>query len=362
MKKNAPMNSNQIHHPETKSQHFVPRVYLRRFATDGKRLWVFDKTTGKSYPTTVDKAGQRNRFYDVPVGGVGVPSEWEKQHIEKWLGHGEAQYGTDLDAVVAAAESGQVISTDLKQRLSLPIVTQWVRTPQFRDHLVARYELLRSQARDEADERGLSEDETERLCIERGVGLAVGEQEAAVRHAHLMLEPFAMKFTREHITDCAWVIGRNTTQSPFYTSDDPLVDCLRGFYTMFLPISSNHILLMYLPHSYPPYMAPFSLMDGSCVDLDDGQVRHFNRMQVSQCQRHVFCSANDFDLASKVADGTVPSWTAAEEHLDIPFMEINPEYVELGRGLKEGAREVQVKYAEGLERAEGKKVGHQSKT
>jgi hypothetical protein len=60
--------------PEVKRQHFVPRFYLRNFTQDGKRLFVFDKPTQKSFSVSINSIASRKRFYD-----------WTQEHVQQLL-------------------------------------------------------------------------------------------------------------------------------------------------------------------------------------------------------------------------------------------------------------------------------------
>lgn len=53
---------------ESKKHHFVPRSVLRNFTTDSGQLYVFDKFTGKSYPSWVENAAHENHFNTVDLG------------------------------------------------------------------------------------------------------------------------------------------------------------------------------------------------------------------------------------------------------------------------------------------------------
>ena len=51
---------------KTKKQHYVPQSYLKRFAHDSQRLWVFDKVSGIIFKSNVIDVAQKRYFYDLP--------------------------------------------------------------------------------------------------------------------------------------------------------------------------------------------------------------------------------------------------------------------------------------------------------
>jgi hypothetical protein len=49
-----------------KSHHFVPRFYLLRFANAKGRVFVLDKTTWRSFHTSIENVACANHFYLLP--------------------------------------------------------------------------------------------------------------------------------------------------------------------------------------------------------------------------------------------------------------------------------------------------------
>lgn len=325
---------------EVKNQHFVPRSYLRHFTNDGKHLWVYDKVTGKSFGTTVDKVAQKNRFYDVPIGSPGADPNWDKQTVERWLGKTEAGFAKDLDTLLSEVERGGSLSVGLKERLAQFIAIQSIRTPKFREHLVWQYNMLRQQIYDEGRKRGLEDEQIERLCEERGVGVEVGKQAGSVRHAHMLLGTQIGEMYCDSLVDCAWIVGRNAGMVPLYTSDAPVIQCVRGHFAIFLPLLTERILLMYHPRSLPPYMYPLGVLDGTFVDLDEDHVRHFNAMQLAESQRHIFCATDTFNTARNA----IEEWNPNSEVLDIPGWPLPEQYHEFARQFEKAGRELRERY------------------
>lgn len=49
-----------------KKQHYVQQSYLRRFSTNEKQIYVYDKVLGKDFPNGVSDVAQEHHFYRLP--------------------------------------------------------------------------------------------------------------------------------------------------------------------------------------------------------------------------------------------------------------------------------------------------------
>jgi|SRR3989442_15657141 len=50
------------------NQHYVPRFLLRNFCAGAKpRIWASDKSTGKSFETTVENVAAERDFYEAKI-------------------------------------------------------------------------------------------------------------------------------------------------------------------------------------------------------------------------------------------------------------------------------------------------------
>jgi len=76
----------------------VPQSYLKRFAHDSQRLWVFDKVSGIIFKSNVIDAAQKRYFYDLPerANNLGI----DVQSAEKVLGRGEERFSTLLNRLL----------------------------------------------------------------------------------------------------------------------------------------------------------------------------------------------------------------------------------------------------------------------
>src|SRR4051794_3307532 len=112
---------------ELKRNHYVPRMYLERFAQQG-RVWVRWRD-GKSYASNCINVAAESGFYDVKVGDDEDPPS---KAVENAL--------TDVETVVhgvfeAIDQTGEPPEPDTEQRAALAtyLALQWTRTPEQRE-------------------------------------------------------------------------------------------------------------------------------------------------------------------------------------------------------------------------------------
>ena len=96
-------------------------------------FYVFDKTTGDTYPSTVLNAASQRFFYDLPeldeVAG-------EQQALEKFFQPFETAVGPILKSIRQALYSNtfEVITKNQRIDLSIFLAVQMLRTPESREY------------------------------------------------------------------------------------------------------------------------------------------------------------------------------------------------------------------------------------
>jgi hypothetical protein len=117
-------------------QYYVSQLYLEAFARDG-HLYVFDKTTGATFPSSVRDTGSQRFFYDMPEldSAVGV-----EQALEKFFNPFETAAGAVLQDIRGSLRAGTftVITREQRIDLSLFLALQMLRTPESREHISDR--------------------------------------------------------------------------------------------------------------------------------------------------------------------------------------------------------------------------------
>lgn len=76
-----------------KHQHFVPQFYLRQFADDKEKLFVFDKPQGEVFASSTDDVAVSKHFYDVDQSFL--PEGADPQFVERNLAAVLVEVGTN---------------------------------------------------------------------------------------------------------------------------------------------------------------------------------------------------------------------------------------------------------------------------
>lgn len=301
---------------EYKKQHYVPQVYLRRFTVDGERLHVFDKLqqdpARRIRRSNVRDIAHENDFYDIvqEVLKPEVRLGHNRKMIENLLSRFDAELGSEVAHLATTAGKG-VIDPYRRALLARALGIQAVRTRDIRDTIVELYQ---------QGYEGLCRELTEKNWPGQGhlaPKVQIKPEFIPVYHASFMLES-GIKTIGRAFFNHTWVIGVNKTLLPLYTSDQPVVRFAHiddpklsneGFASpgieVAFPLDPEHLLIM------RDLRAPGGgrSNDGSVEDLNDARVEFYNRMQVEQSRRQIYCRDDAFGLASQMC-ATDPELTA----------------------------------------------------
>lgn len=294
----------------TKKQHYVPQNYLDAFAENGQ-LWVFDKTNGASFRSSVRDAGERNRFYDLPeldeVAGV-------DQALERSFQPLEGAAAAVLRDLLAALEAGSFVAITQAQRidLSLYLALQLLRTPESRESSKQLSLALHKEAflawlhaRGEGD-----------LLDEASFELEMTEDEQRRNHARVLLDHDLRERIAEILYRHYWVVLENpcVTAHPFIASDHPAcnhgtvshpVRSMQGLASVgaeiLFPLSPRYLLLIVERRAFPHA----ARLDGRLDILGSAEnVEYYNHWQVRHAYRFLYSRTDVFDLARSMTEET----------------------------------------------------------
>lgn len=326
---------------DTKKEHYVPQCYLRHFASTEERINVFDKEKMEVRTNqNILNVAMENHFYDLSLFDIYKKAESaeqeiikkelgellgtdnieaalndidSQQHIEKkFFSEGvESIYSFMLENIIKKNCNGNqwiiqncyALSKSEKELFSLFIAIQIIRTKLFRDTLCAISEKL-------IETMTYKSQMNEKDALPReAFKISVDKEYVKLQHNRMILDPkMALEFAKvlvEHI----WVIYVNKTNTPFYTSDNPVVNIPHKHDTflsygglnsegieILFPISSNLLLGMYHAKTYNNIFTDRKYMAVN----DHKSLEYFNRAQVVHSQRYIFSISNNFDLAEKI--------------------------------------------------------------
>ena len=288
---------------KTKDQHTVSRCYLKRFANAQLRFFSFNKVYGKPSHGGTRSATVQEYFYDLHPATLTDPNA-DVQWVEKTFSILENRYEEVLASAVREADAG-TITYETGSSLAQFIALQWMRT------IGRRADLLEAEqkAMQATIEKWYAENApgvTPRK-FKRGVGYEAG------LHANLMFDEAAVIGIAENFWNLYWIVGRNTTSQPFYTSDDPVVrDRIPpendgpnvppwvGIEYSF-PLSSKFTLVMMDRYMFSKTAnTNGENLERRTFDMGEAEVERYNALQVAKSSQYVFCQENKFALAERL--------------------------------------------------------------
>ena len=298
----------------TKKQHYVPQTALRRFSADRERVFVYDKVLNEARISNVRDIAQQRYFYDIPQDAIpaDLQETMDRQMIERTLSEIESDFNAVVERVLRKAEPGRlrrlvnlltfrrgkVISRRDKEALCFFVALQYLRTREFRLTIKDGLEQFEAVIR-----RMIPEDQLDRFFEGfRGVD----EANVRMHHLSVMLDDKFMNELTSMLHNHILVIGRSHSSHKLYTSDNPMVRQPHRTHPFLgnagiaspgieiaMPLSSHYILI-FMERSH---FAFFIKSDRKLVDLVEGNVEYYNSLQVKDCERQIYCEADDFGTA-----------------------------------------------------------------
>lgn len=290
-------------------QHYVPQLYLRYFSKKGSNsIEVYDKEKKVIESRNIAKVPAENYFYDIEIENIRnvenlseidnkILDIFKTQFIEKKFSEIESSYKLFLDKMFIKVEEVKkmepiFISSEIEE-FSFYIVLQHLRTKNTREKLINIEANFLNQYFNKLMKMDVEFDD-------------YNKDEKSIKHAVLMLDfnriDKFMSILKNHI----WIILKNETNQKLYTSDTPLVRTatykkeLRGLESegirIGFPLNGNYILAMY-DKNYFKELLPYH---NTVQKIKEDGVKDFNRMQIEQSYRFIFCENREFDFVDEV--------------------------------------------------------------
>ncbi|MDJ0696918.1 DUF4238 domain-containing protein [Mastigocoleus sp. MO_188.B34] len=325
------------------NQHYVPQSYLKNFSSDGKKkIFVFDKFEQKNFSSHVRNVASERGFYDFPAD---VTSTEDIQIMEqyfsaledkqnKFLKHLEKKILKKIDRKINKIlksvlnhndrnkyDSSEIITKSEKQDLASIVAIQFLRTREFRNFLIDMQkatESINGQILEQKVLNIISEYEqafsikfTEPLIdtLKKQILNISSEQIDYLYsdglpfvHAKFILDNW--EICAKHLQNHIWMIGINDTGKPLFTSDHPVAryahldsnGIISEGIELTFPLNSRIILIMRDKRYF------YRCMDGDNklfpLTIDD--IENYNKLQICNSNRFVFCSEDSFELVENI--------------------------------------------------------------
>ncbi|WPS88598.1 DUF4238 domain-containing protein [Brevibacillus halotolerans] len=297
---------------KVKNQHTVPQSYLRFFADPQEKLFVFDKLGKKTFLSNVRNVAADRFFYDFPEEYSPSKHGFEEipdQFVEKVLGEYDGRYPKQINNIISTfnlSHPDKVWETPLftkenKVELAVLLSIQIFRTREFRDFLSQGQEKITKMLIDRLMSNENPDYNPDALKVEIKKDLLPIEQ------ARFLIDPEVVLEMTTTLMKHIWTVGVNLTDFPFYTSDNPVVkyanreDPYRSFngygsegIAIYYPLNSKFMLSLFERE----YFEDAEILEDYFLPIENVEyVKHFNSLQISECQRQVFCREDKFEMA-----------------------------------------------------------------
>lgn len=271
--------------------HFVPEFYQRGFIEDGSGLiWVYEKGGAPRLKSVKKGAGFEVNLYAVtnPDGSVDV------QSVEKQL----ADLDNNAAAVIRKIDAGKPISPHERKLLCAFIGVMYRRTPEHRRAVGEMAAGMIPGLFDTVEAELFTPHfkNIDNLNGEQRQRLAQRYSEFLALKAEYSAEPPDFLFPRLVVRNSVfetllerldWAFFKSTNETPFLTSDDPVVFNLSPRHKqgglLFFPLSRHTLLQAMGASSY----------GGTYRQLPDRKVEALNRYVVRQAKEQIYSGRRD---------------------------------------------------------------------
>ena len=261
-------------------QHYVPCCYLANFGIDGNKkreteIFAYDSTSFMVRRASVETFAYSNKFYDL--------DNPEKQKVlENFFARVEGDYSDILQQVLVLPRN-KTINREQKEALAAQFAIQHIRTKAHRDQY---WEILKALAQ---------------IVPEAKLKHVYKSKKEYLRSLHVkeIMSFNSIRFFANLLLDRTWIIWRNETGTPFYTSDNPVCTIFHGDPHSSIAAPDVEI---YIPLS--PSMA-VSAYDKSIIEADRDRavagicdrriIDGFNLYLLPYCTQFVFSNEESFD-------------------------------------------------------------------
>ena len=318
----------------SKSQHYVPKFYLKHFSGGKDNIHIFSKIDNKKFCANISKIATENYFYKIPdvsqkIKKLELTEEQKKQGIEKWLGAIDSKSSKSLLKFLQHIKSCKLktfplgnnknmsldlldIDRSLRYDLSAFFVFQDFRTKEHREFIRDFYSQSLTKIHkfetEHSDEMKKSNDKLKKMGIDPKNLKVVPKDEAIdLFHLRSLLDKEHISYLSNILFNRKWAIGINNTKIPLFTSDHPFVKynykdtVYGGGYSsdeIIIPLTPKYLLIMISP----VFWKDITLLNNKnymVQELKKENVIFYNHLQTGASYNYVFSNTNEFYMMKK---------------------------------------------------------------
>lgn len=286
-----------------KKQHYVQQSYLRRFSSNEKQIYVYDKVLGKDFLNGISDVAQESHFYRLPDNlktedGKSINMD-DPLIVEKAFQNIEGRANQNIQTLIELP-AGASIPAETRENLSVFLAIQFLRTRAYRNLVVETAEKFM-----QAIARELIKENFGEKSLKYTPKISFKDSAAGLFQSQQIFSFDKLTGFAEVLYNHIWILCINDTGKPLYTSDNPVVmhtplkDQLSAVgiaspgIEIAFPLSSSRILTLADREIYGFHESQY---DGKIRELEVDNIIYYNSLQVFDSERQIYCEKPDFDL------------------------------------------------------------------
>lgn len=277
---------------KTIKQHYVPQFYLKNFSNKNKNgffIHCYDIDKNKVYPANIKNIAEEKYFYKIG-----------EENFEEFFQKTERWASPIINNLSKNEKIKPLNVVKNRERLSLFISVQFLRTKEIREDLLENYSKISSHL--------------QKYNLNNEMKALMDQiDEKHIKYNQMEFILLASRKILDEILFKKWVVLKNKTDIDFLTSDNPVVlynpHGLLGFACdyihIFYPINPKLCLCLLDPLNYSNF-GKFNKFEGDEIlinirktekyqikSIDD--VNRINDVQSKNATKHIFSKNNSFD-------------------------------------------------------------------
>lgn len=284
---------------KVKSQHHVPRMYLKRFSDDGEHIDVWNIQNDAIIPHQKPKGyAAKNHFYDTDDAALkSALAEMEEYYKvdftpeinadEQFVEHGLARSEGEIASIFRDIDANHSLlhRETIRSKLTIFIHDLAYRTEAFRDQMDAIHDITEAAL----IQMNLDPEKFGKLHTGQEIQL----------HQILGITP-VLKTAAQLENNYSWHFTTINGLQNFIISDNPAVGVAFGFNDICFPLSSKTAIIFRVKDSDAPIVSQDLPNQKGEIALSDSSVIKYNVIQRAHAKRFMFGKKDDLQIIQKL--------------------------------------------------------------